>query len=159
MWLKDPCEISAVSDFLVDARWSRIRCYAGRRCFCRSDSCISGLFRGGVSAQGGSRTVSASFCRRGSGAQIALCTDDQFGTVLQHWLVLLREPDGEVINGRVYFVMTECFYLFCSVYRIEGDPARLRLKSLFATADDDLEVRCEEICVMWPVCGAICGLK
>ena len=55
--------------------------------------------------------------------------------------------------------MTECFYLFCSVYRIEGDPARLRLKSLFATADDDLEVRCEEICVMWPVCGAICGLK
>lgn len=36
------------------------------------------------------------------GAQIALCTDDQFGTVLQHWLVLLREPDGEVINGRVY---------------------------------------------------------
>ena len=63
------------------------------------------------------------------GAQIALCTDDQFGTVLQHWLVLLR------------------------------DPARLRLKSLFATADDDLEVRCEEICVMWPVCGAICGLK
>ena len=41
----------------------------------------------------------------------------------------------------------------------EGDPARLRLKSLFATADDDLEVRCEEICVMWPVCGAICGLK
>ena len=40
-----------------------------------------------------------------------------------------------------------------------GDPARLRLKSLFATADDDLEVRCEEICVMWPVCGAICGLK
>lgn len=54
------------------------------------------------------------------GAQIALCTDDQFGTVLQHWLVLLREPDGEVINGRVYFVMTECFYLFCSVYRIEG---------------------------------------
>lgn len=59
----------------------------------------------------------------------------------------------------VNFVMTECFYLFCSVYRIEGDPARLRLKSLFATADDDLEVRCEEICVMWPVCGAICGLK
>ena len=93
------------------------------------------------------------------GAQIALCTDDQFGTVLQHWLVLLREPDGEVINGRVYFVMTECFYLFCSVYRIEGYPALLRLKSLFATADDDLEVRCEEICVMWPVCGAICGLK
>lgn len=37
------------------------------------------------------------------GAQIALCTDDQFGTVLQHWLVLLREPDGEVINGRVLF--------------------------------------------------------
>ena len=35
-------------------------------------------------------------------------------------LVLLREPDGEVINGRVYFVMTRCFYLFCSVYRIEG---------------------------------------
>ena len=46
-----------------------------------------------------------------------------------------------------------------TVYRIEGDPARLRLNSLFATADDDLEVRCEEICVMWPVCGAICGLK
>ena len=52
---------------MADARGSRIRCYAGRRCFCRSDSCISGLFRGGVSAQGGSRTVSASFCRRGSG--------------------------------------------------------------------------------------------
>lgn len=47
--------------------------------------------------------------------------------------------------------------LFRLSYR--GDPARLRLKSLFATADDDLEVRCEEICVMWPVCGAICGLK
>ena len=73
--------------------------------------------------------------------------------------MLLREPDGEVINGRVYFVMTECFYLFCSVYRIEGDPARLRIKSLFANDENDLEVRCEEICVMWPVCRAICGLK
>lgn len=94
------------------------------------------------------------------GAQIAvLCAGEPLAAGWQDWLVLLREPDGEVINGRVYFVMTECFYLFCSVYRIEGDPARLRLKSLFATADDDLEVRCEEICVMWPVCGAICGLK
>ena len=94
------------------------------------------------------------------GAQIAFMHGRSFGigfaALASCWL---REPDGEVINGRVYFVMTECFYLFCSVYRIEGDPARLRLKSLFATADDDLEVRCEEICVMWPVCGAICGLK
>ena len=153
-------KISAVSDFLVDARRSRIRCYAGRRCFRRSDPCISGLFRGGVSAQGGSRTVSASFCRRGSGGSNCIMhgtiNSERFCSIGSCWL---REPDGEVINGRVYFVMTECFYLFCSVYRIEGDPARLRLKSLFATADDDLEVRCEEICVMWPVCGAICGLK
>lgn len=156
---KRSMQISAVSDFLVDARRSRIRCYAGRRCFRRSDPCISGLFRGGVSAQGGSRTVSASFCRRGSGGSNCIMHGRSIRNGLQHWLVLLREPDGEVINGRVYFVMTECFYLFCSVYRIEGDPARLRLKSLFATADDDLEVRCEEICVMWPVCGAICGLK
>ena len=29
------------------------------------------------------------------GAQIALCTDDQFGTVLQHWLVLLRSYKRE----------------------------------------------------------------
>ena len=93
------------------------------------------------------------------GAQIALCTDDQFGTVLQHWLVFFAGAGRRSYKRESLFRYDGVFLsvLFRLSYR--GDPARLRLKSLFATADDDLEVRCEEICVMWPVCGAICGLK
>lgn len=47
------------------------------------------------------------------GAQIAvLCAGEPLAAGWQDWLVLLRDPGDEIVNGRIYLVVTECFYLF-----------------------------------------------
>lgn len=94
------------------------------------------------------------------GAQIAvLCAGEPLAAGWQDWLVLLRDPGDEIVNGRIYLVVTEYFYLFCSVYRIEGEDNRLRFRYLSSMVKDGLEIRREEIRVMWQVCGAVCRMK
>lgn len=94
------------------------------------------------------------------GARLAvLYAGESSETVSQDWLILLREPDDEIADGRVYLVATEYFYLFCGVYRIDDDPACLRLKSVLQTATEELVIRRENIRVLWPVCGAVYRLK
>ena len=62
-----------------------------------------GLFRGGVSAQGGSRTVSASFCRRGSGGSNCIMHGR---SIRNGFAALARVAAGagrRIINGESLF--------------------------------------------------------
>lgn len=145
---------------MADARGSRIRRFVRKGWFRGSYSCISGYCCDDVSSERGSDRELLLSAEEAHGAQIAvLCAGEPLAAGWQDWLVLLRDPGDEIVNGRIYLVVTEYFYLFCSVYRIEGDDNRLRFRYLSSMVKDGLEIRREEIRVMWQVCGAVCRMK
>lgn len=93
-------------------------------------------------------------------AQLAVPAANQVpGGGVQELLVLLRAPQEEFAEGKVYLVVTGRQELLRTVQPEPHDPQRLRLSAAFGAVAEEQVVRRSEIGALWPVCGVVCRME